>query len=236
MASFVKTHLSDDLCLYTAKSNNPITLTYQLESTCFHIVQFTLSIEGSKNFAFDQDLSLGTTKTTRVSPCKMVHVGRVVMIDPSFKAELKVDFSWDYVDFNQKELKAMTDGETKAVGSVIAAYRRSLTSGGQLFDDNDASVEQIVYHCEKHGCCFVDLSFPPIALSLRNQTTVAGSSSSAGTADNSPTSMVHRATVWRRPKDFTPADVEMEVFRDGIIPNDIKQGIALLFCSSIDGR
>jgi hypothetical protein len=76
MATASKSQLNDDIYLYTTRqqpSQSPdglMTISYEVESTFFGDVHFTISIDGSTNFAFDQDLSKGVKVTVPVPPSR----------------------------------------------------------------------------------------------------------------------------------------------------------------------
>jgi hypothetical protein len=215
-----KTQLDDDICIYTTRLAQPLpSIQYEVECACFSNVKFTISIAGSRNFGFAQDHSQGDSKSVLFSPCKRAPLATVTMIDPAFKAELKVDFSWEFVPIDRLTIEQMRKTQEAATLRTISAYESSLTT--TAFDDAYADFRAIIAHCQACHVAFIDLDFLPVQDSVSSSSLLDGTNAGSGCGPKS----LEKSIVWRRPCEFCPSSNSAEVFRDGILPNDIKQGL-----------
>jgi hypothetical protein len=223
MATASKSQLNDDIYLYTTRqqpSQSPdglMTISYEVESTFFGDVHFTISIDGSTNFAFDQDLSKGVKVTVPVPPCQRVLVAHVVMVDRYSRAQLKVDFSWEYKQFDLSRTQELATFQNQRVEGSIAVYEHSVHSQVAVacgYDDRVCAFNAVIAHCRQHQCQFVDLDFAPCKHSI----------AADAQANSNSSNPILQTVVWRRPLEFIPASTSIAVFRDGTVPNDIKQG------------
>ena len=214
-----KTKLADDIYLYSTRSSDPVSIYYEVECSSFRKIEFTLSIAGSQNFAFEQD-SLGIKKDVRVSckPGLLTPVARVVMVDKLFAAKLSTDFSWVYSAVDDQLALSLTETAEQSVASAMESWSAALTAFADYSMTSIAAssldYSMLISICRQFNCNFVDVDFPPTQSSI-------GTTKSPRAA--SP-SKKRPLISWRRPVEFMPKGTKIEVFKDGIFPGDIKQG------------
>lgn len=92
--------------------------------------------------------------------------------------------------------------------SILAKYRSSKSKKKFLFERNP--VPEIIRHCEKNGCVFVDTDFPANDTSLDTDPRTS-----------SPEVVSDKVSEWSRPLDLFD---NSELFVDGVSIDDLEQG------------
>jgi hypothetical protein len=108
MAAKNRSHhaLSDVLHLYTTRSDDPLTFTYEIECATFSAISFTLNFEGSENFQIIATAGSvdGTKLVAKVRPYTRIELGKVSLIDDDRRASLKTKCSWLVEDPDESEI------------------------------------------------------------------------------------------------------------------------------------
>lgn len=213
--------LSDEILLYISKAYNPLTFTYEAEVTCFSKVLLKMSISNSKNFAFEQS-SCSTERSVTLSPGRRTTVGSVSMVDASFRGELKVEFSWEILPMDAEALRELCKHQEHKVMENIRANEELNARFGK-----PTTLSEVAQQYLSSQIQFVDLDFPPNSSSIRSHVSPVPfqfKSHSNRTVSNAD-SFSKQAVCWRRPREFmTSSKTTVQVFKDGISPQDIRQG------------
>lgn len=204
--------LSDVLHLYTTRTEDPLTFSYEIECATFNAIRFTLNFEGSENFQLAATAGSvdGMKLVAKVRPYTRVDLGRVSLIDDDRRASLKTKCSWTVEDPDESEVEEYMRVH-KAQLERVLQEAKALDFPQQVLDPKNERVREI---CRTFGKSFVDFDFPPQESSLYRPGTLA--ERDAGTAKKL------QAIEWKRAIEFmkqTP-----RVFEGAIEAADIRQG------------
>lgn len=213
-----KTVLSDVLFLYSARTEDPLAITYELECTTIANVVFTLDFSGSENFRVvkieqgrEINLPIEELKvTTNVTPFSRATLCRVEMVDDEKRASLRLGCSWTMQDPDDSELHKYTQQREMVI-------RRELQDAAKLNiprEMDDPTHSKVIQELLPVGKYFIDTDFPPIETSLYGSKRESkGDQSSAAE---------QKAVEWRRPHEFFKG--KYTLFHEGIAADDIRQG------------
>lgn len=214
MAAKNRSHhaLSDVLHLYTTRSDDPLTFTYEIECATFSAISFTLNFEGSENFQIIATAGSvdGTKLVAKVRPYTRIELGKVSLIDDDRRASLKTKCSWLVEDPDESEISEYMKVHLAQLDRVLQEAK-NLDFPHHSTDPKNSRVKEI---CQTYGKNFVDFDFPPRETSLYRPGSLA--EQSAGKEKKL------QVVEWKRPVDFMKGRIN--IFEGSIEAADIRQG------------
>ena len=125
-----KQMICDDVFLYTTRIKEPLSFSYEVGSTCTKTLRITLNFAGSENFTTldERDTPLPESKLTAlVAPFSRLMIGSMKQSDPRLASRLAVDYTWELVEVDQKQIRAAADQQTSRVNEQM----HNQLNGGQ---------------------------------------------------------------------------------------------------------
>lgn len=122
--------ICDDVFLYTTRIMEPLSFSYEVGSTCGKTLRVTLNFAGSENFTtFDErDSPLAESKLCAIiAPFSRIMIGSMKQSDPHSASRLAVDYVWELVEVDQKQIRAAADQQTNRVNEQM----HNQLNGGQ---------------------------------------------------------------------------------------------------------
>jgi hypothetical protein len=189
-----KTALSDVLFLFTTRSEDPLTLSYEIECATLHAVTFTLNFEGSENFrvirnevpsqaaAAPVPASAGNDMrlTAKLRPYGRVELGKVSIIDMDRRASLRMGCSWAMEDPDAVEIEKYLKSANHRLGKAVEEAK-SLKFPSSREDPNN---QQVIEICNNYGKSFIDRDFLPNESSIHSVEPLYDSHSDSETKNN----------------------------------------------------
>lgn len=202
-------NLTDDLFIYKLCKDpaNP-SFRYEVECASLQNVEFTLSLEGSRNVAFDTDY-LKPSITVHIPPFTRIHLGTIIILEPLKDAKLVVVFSWKYFPVDRGSTRNFAALQNQCIMQSMSEFSM------YYFSTDRVDIERAQEIFDQTNYSFIDFDFPPRVSSI------------SGTITHSPLNEIlattHHFVTWRRPNEFMAGE-SYDVFKDSIEPDDIRQG------------
>lgn len=203
--------LSDVLQLYTTRTEDPLSFSYEIECTSLNAVNFTLNFEGSENFRVEATAGHveGLKLISKVRPYTRISIGRVVIVDDDRRASLKMKCAWTMTDPDDSEIADYMKVHSAQLERVIQEAK-ALDFPHPKSDPKNVRVKEI---CKTYGKHFVDFEFPPHESSLYKASSLEERNSGKRKL---------QVIEWKRAQEFMKT--EPQVFEGVIEAADIRQG------------
>eukprot|EP00597_Dinobryon_sp_UTEXLB2267_P012206 CAMPEP_0170120186 /NCGR_PEP_ID=MMETSP0020_2-20130122/14966_1 /TAXON_ID=98059 /ORGANISM="Dinobryon sp., Strain UTEXLB2267" /LENGTH=889 /DNA_ID=CAMNT_0010349949 /DNA_START=12 /DNA_END=2681 /DNA_ORIENTATION=- len=217
--------LSDELTLYTTREEgDKVSFTYEAECSVLKAVTLSINFEGSVNFAIDDFGSSGPSETGKlilkstIRPFTRHRMGRLVLVDRTKRASLKMGCSWTA----QEALESETEQYMSVHNAQIQAEINNVLTIGFPRALDDPALRGVEDSFNKYGKKFVDMDFKPLQASLFVPN---GPKSTDGKQAASSTTVTkkHPPVEFKRAHEFLATE-DYQVFSGAIEPSDIKQG------------